>query len=254
VKAMIFAAGMGTRLKPLTDDRPKALVTVAGRTMLEIALLRLRDFYIDEVIINTHHYAQMVADYLAANRNFGMKITLAHEEVLLDTGGGLKNVADFFLSTDSQESFLLHNVDVLSTIDLNRMLAFHQQQKAVATLAVQHRPTSRYLLFDEQGHLCGRRVADSEGQRPEPINRAEPLAFSGIHIVSPRLLSLVSEEGAFSIIPTYLRLAAQGEKIVAFQADGAYWRDLGKPESVRQATQDVADGVYPAVSLDIHRE
>ncbi|MFZ0279447.1 MAG: sugar phosphate nucleotidyltransferase, partial [Candidatus Sulfotelmatobacter sp.] len=155
MKAMILAAGLGTRLRPLTDDRPKALVEVAGRTLLEITLSRLRTFDVREVIINVHHFAGMVVDYLKANDNFGMRIEVSREEVLLDTGGGLKKAAHFFLDDPSRldDSFILHNVDVISTIDLQRMMKVHREHGALATLAVQERETSRYLLFNEQGEL-----------------------------------------------------------------------------------------------------
>ncbi len=151
MKAMILAAGLGTRLRPLTDDRPKALVKVGGRTLLDITLSRLRRFGVREVIINVHHFADTVVDYLKQNDNFGMRIEISREEVLLDTGGGLKQAARFFLENagDADRPFLLHNVDVLSTIDLHHMLAFHREKQALATVAVQQRETSRYLLFDE---------------------------------------------------------------------------------------------------------
>jgi NDP-sugar pyrophosphorylase family protein len=247
MKAMILAAGLGTRLRPLTDDRPKALVTVAGRTLLELALRRLRAFGIHEVIVNTHHYADMVAEYLNANHNFGMTIEISREVELLDTGGGLKKAAHFFLdsSSGSQEPFLLHNVDVLSSIDLYRMMLFHIEQNALATLAVQDRATSRYLLFDPQDQFCGRRAGpDGKLELALPATQTQALAFSGIHILSPRIFSVLEEEGAFSIIPAYLRLAAQAEKIVAFRADDCYWRDLGRPESIREAAQDLSSGKY----------
>jgi NDP-sugar pyrophosphorylase family protein len=237
MKAMILAAGLGTRLRPLTNDRPKALVTVAGRTMLEITLARLRDFGVNEVIVNTHHYAEMIRDYLAANHNFGMRIKISHEEELLDTGGGLKKAAWFFMEDDSSQPFLLHNVDVVSNIDLARMAEFHSAQGALATLAIQDRQTSRYLLFDEEGVLCGRRSGrDGKTELARPAQFTQPLAFCGIHIISPRIFANLTESDAFSIIDAYLRLASQDEKITAFRADGVYWRDLGKPESVEQAS------------------
>src|ERR1700730_11225643 len=156
MKAMILAAGLGTRLRPLTDDRPKALVEVAGHTLLEITLLRLRQFGIREVIVNVHHFAEMIVEYLKKNDNFGLRIEISREEVLLDTGGGLKKAAWFFLedSNHSDEPFILHNVDVLSTIDIERMVQSHRENQALATLAVQERETSRYLLFDAQNQLC----------------------------------------------------------------------------------------------------
>lgn len=242
MKAMILAAGLGTRLRPLTNDRPKALVELAGHTLLEITIRRLREFGIREVIVNVHHFADMVADYLKKNNNFGMRIEISREEVLLDTGGGLKKAAWFFLepSDHADEPFLLHNVDVISTIDFGRMLQFHRGNQALATLAVQHRETSRYLLFDEHNQLCGRRAGID--QAPEIVHTSkqeQPLAFSGVHVISPRFLHMISENGVFSIITSYLRLAGQSERILGFRADAFYWRDLGKPENMAQAEEDM---------------
>ena len=243
MKAMILAAGLGTRLRPLTDDRPKALVEINGRTLLEITLCRLRMFGVNEVIVNAHHFADKIQDYLKANDSFGMRVEMSREEVLLDTGGGLKKAAHFFLEESGRPGgpFILHNVDVLSSIDLQRMVQFHMETQALATLAVQDRPTSRYLLFDEQQQLCGRRSGVDELVRPS--RDVQALAFSGIHVISPRLLTLMTEAGAFSIIETYLRLAAAGEEIRALRADEYYWRDLGKPESVAQAAEDMKQGI-----------
>ena len=245
MRAMILAAGLGTRLRPLTDDRPKALVEVAGRTLLETTLRRLASYGIREVIVNVHHFADMVVDYLKKNNSFGMRIEISREEVLLDTGGGLKKAAWFFLEEGhADEPFLLYNVDVLSTIDFRRMAEFHKQHRALATLAVQDRKTSRYLLFDEQNQLCGRRAG--RDQEPEIVRlskQTQALAFSGVHVISPRLLPMMAEDGVFSIINSYLRLAGQGEKILAFRADEFYWRDLGRPENVAQATEDVKQQV-----------
>ena len=286
MKAMILAAGLGTRLRPLTDDRPKALVELSGRTLLEITLSRLRSLGVTEVIVNVHHFADMVVEYLKSNNNFGMHIEISGEDVLLDTGGGLKKAAWFFLensarrhsksghSNQMDKPFLLHNVDVISNIDLRRMLQFHKENRALATLAVQARETSRPLLFDEHLQLRGRIIGPDS--KPElvrrnladtlqkgaasavPKNHKNPgalapaaessqpfqaLAFSGIHVISPRLLPLLTEEGVFSIIPSYLRLSAQGEKILAFRADQYYWRDLGRPADLAQAARDLQQRV-----------
>lgn len=241
MKAMILAAGLGTRLRPLTNDRPKALVEVAGRTLLEITLTRLRNFGIGDVIINVHHFADMVVDYLKAHRNFDMHIEISREESLLDTGGGLKKAAHFFLqdSSGSDEPFILHNVDVLTTIELERLVQYHRENEGLATLAVQHRETSRYLLFDEKLQLCGRRTGrDGVPELVRGSRQVQALAFCGIHVISTRIFSLMSEEGAFSIINAYLRLAAQGKNILGFGADEYYWRDLGKPVNVAQAEKD----------------
>ena len=221
MKAMILAAGLGTRLRPLTNDRPKALVEVAGRTLLEIAIARLREFGVREVIVNVHHFTGMIAEYLRAKNHFGMRIEISEEASLLDTGGGLKKAAWFFLGEGPAAPFILHNVDVISEIDLRGMLASHARTQALATLAVQQRRTSRYLLFDEQMRLCGRRL------------------------VEQRTTEMMREEGAFSIIPAYLRLAGEGESIVAHRADGDYWRDLGTPESIARASEDLKKQAAP---------
>jgi NDP-sugar pyrophosphorylase family protein len=244
---MILAAGMGTRLRPLTNDRPKALVEVAGHPMLEIALRRLQAAGVREAIINTHHFADMISEYLQANRNFGMRIEVSREDELLDSGGGVKKASWFFQEegTNVPEPFILHNVDVISNIDLARMIRFHAEQDALATLAVQARTTSRPLLFDANGQFCGRaprptRTAENENSAPERSGTGmRELAFTGIHVISPRIFQEFEEKGAFSIITTYIRLAARGEKIKAFRADQFYWRDLGTPESVALAAREL---------------
>ena len=247
MKAMVLAAGLGTRLRPLTDHTPKALVEVGGRTLLEITLTRLQEFGIREVIINAHHFAGTILDFLKANDNFGMRIAVSHEDVLLDTGGGLKKAAWFFLedAEKREEPFLLHNVDVISTTDFRAMLKAHNDGGALATLAVRKRETSRYLLFDEQLRLCGRRMMRQHG---DEIVRAtevvEALGFTGIHVISPRMLTLIKEDGAFSIIDLYLRLAGAGENIQAFRTDEYYWRDLGKLDQVQQAAEDYKNGLF----------
>jgi NDP-sugar pyrophosphorylase family protein len=244
---MVLAAGLGTRLRPLTDDRPKALVAVAGRTLLEIVLERLRGFGVREVVVNAHHFAEQMIEYLRAH-DFGMRIEVSPEVTLLDTGGGLKKAAWFFLERAGSEGsganapFLVHNVDVISTIDLGAMVRFHEKRGALATLAVAEREASRQLLFDEAGKLVGRQKGgETEWARGGAgSDAARALAFAGIHVLSPRIFELMLEEGAFSIIDAYLRLAGEGEKIVAYRADGVYWRDLGRPESVAAAEQELS--------------
>lgn len=245
MKAMILAAGLGTRLRPLTDSRPKALVEVAGRTLLEITLERLRAFDIFDVIVNAHHFAGQILEYLKANQNFGMRIEVSCEDALLDTGGGLKKAAHFFLrdAGSASEPFILHNVDVISTIDFSRMIQAHRESAALATLAVQNRRTSRYVLFDQQARLCGRRsVLDGKDSLVCGSQASQALAFCGIHVISPRIFSLMTEEAFFSIVDEYLRLAADGETIIGFRADQYYWRDLGRPEEVQQASADISGG------------
>jgi NDP-sugar pyrophosphorylase family protein len=228
---MVLAAGLGTRLKPLTDNRPKALVEIAGQSLLQITLLRLREHGIHDVIVNVHHFADMIVDYLKANNNFGMRIAVSREDVLLDTGGGLKKAGWFFLENKSDEPFVLHNVDVISTIDLQQMAQVHAKNRALATLAVKDRQTSRYLIFNNDLQLCGRQAM----RNPTKLS----LGFSGIHVISPRLLPMLEGDGAFSIIDSYLKLAGRSERILAFRADECYWRDLGRPDDLRQAAEDL---------------
>jgi NDP-sugar pyrophosphorylase family protein len=241
MKAMVLAAGLGTRLRPLTNDRPKALVEIRGRTLLEITLTRLLEFGVKDVIVNVHHFADQIVDLLAKRNSFGLNVAISREDdLLLDTGGGLKKAAWFFQKAGGEEPFLLHNVDVLSNIHLGQMVQFHRERNALATLAVQERPSLRQLLFDDEGSLCGRRF--EKEQRTELAREAEPLhplAFCGVHVISPRLLPMITEAGVFSIIETYLRLSGQNERIMAFRADGSYWRDLGTLESLKQAANEL---------------
>jgi len=242
MRAMVLAAGLGTRLRPLTNDRPKALVELGGRTLLEIALTRLASFGVREVIINVHHFADLVIQYLKTKNDFGLKVEISREELLLDTGGGLKKAGWFFLQDPARldEPFLLHNVDVISTIDLRRLLQSQSENHALAAVAVQQRESSRQLLFNAEGELCGRWIngRDPEFVRSTPNTKA--LAFSGIHAISPRLLPKITEQGVFSIIESYLRLAGEGERILAFGADEYQWRDLGRIEDLQQAEKEIA--------------
>ena len=242
MKAMVLAAGLGTRLRPLTDARPKALVEVAGQTMLQMTLARLRAFGIHEVIVNAHHFAGMIVDYLKANDNFGMRIEVSREEILLDTGGGLKKAAISFWRMPAILMCLSFCTMSMSSAPStwDAWCNFTIENFALATLAVQDRKSSRYLLFDEQLQLCGRRSGcDDKAELLRSAQQLQALAFCGIHVISPRLLAMMTEEGAFSIIDCYLRLAGQGEKILAFRADEYYWRDLGTPDKLLQAEEDL---------------
>jgi NDP-sugar pyrophosphorylase family protein len=246
MKAMILAAGLGTRLRPLTNDRPKALVEVAGRTLLEIALTRLRDFGIRDVIINVHHFPDMVVDYLNSHANFGMAIEISCENVLLDTGGGLKKASWFFLQNSRQhdEPFILHNVDVISNIDLRRMLEAHRAENALASLAVQPRETSRKLLFDQHLQLSGRRTGRPGAETDEIVRSSthlEAFGFTGVHVISPWIFEKMTEQGVFSIVDCYLRLAGEGEKIAGFRADEYFWRDMGKLKNVTDMQEDLRE-------------
>jgi NDP-sugar pyrophosphorylase family protein len=226
-------------LRPLTDTRPKALVELGGRTLLEITLERLRGFGITDVIVNAHHFAEMVVEYLRAHDNFGMHVEISREEELLDTGGGLKKAAKFFLRDGQDEPFVMHNVDVLSSIDLLEMARFHRMHNALATLAVMQRTSSRQLLFDSEGSLCGRHTAGAVAEMAREADAAEELAFCGVQVLSPKIFARMDEAAAFSIIPTYLRLAAEGAKVLAWRADACYWRDVGTERSLQEAAEEL---------------
>ena len=243
MKAMILAAGLGTRLRPLTNERPKALVKLGGRTLLEITLERLRTFGIREVVVNAHHFAEMLVEYLRANENFGMQVEVSREDELLDTGGGLKKAAQFFLRDGGDEPFILHNVDVVSSIDLAAMARFHREHGALATLAVQRRKGSRQLLFDGEGRLCGRRTGDAAPEMAREAESAEGLAFCGVQVLSPSVFGRMDAAAAFPIIPTYLRLAGEGEKLLSWRADEYCWRDVGTEASLREAEHELQRNV-----------
>ncbi|MGH7597668.1 MAG: nucleotidyltransferase family protein [bacterium] len=240
MKAMILAAGVGSRLRSLTDTCPKALIDLNGVPMLEIVLRRLINAGCNEVVINVFHLADMIVDFLHARNNFGIHIEISREAELLDTGGGLKKVADFF---NDGQPFFMHNVDVLSNIDLNQMYRFHVENASLATLAVQDRITGRYFLFDEKGILGGwESVKENRIESAKaPTASLQRLAFNGIHVISPEIFPKMREEGSFSIIRTYLRLAGEGEKILAFRMDDYYWRDLGRLEKLEEVRQEMKE-------------
>jgi NDP-sugar pyrophosphorylase family protein len=240
MRAMVLAAGMGSRLRPLTLHRPKALVEVGGHTMLEITLRRLANFGIREIVVNAHHHAEMIVDYLAENDFFGLSIEVSIEPELLDTGGGLQKAAPMLLAGGYDGPILVHNVDILSNVDFEAMRAAHERSGAWATVAVKPRPSKRQLLFDAQDALCGWQQADGSVQWARQAEATTPLAFCGLHIVAPQLIASLTEQNAFSIIPAYLKLASEGKQVMAYRADASYWRDLGKPESVAAAAQDLA--------------
>lgn len=231
---MIFAAGLGTRLRPLTNDRPKALVEVNGVTLLEKVIRRLIHFGFDQIIINVHHFAEKVIDFLKKKHHFGIQIAIAHEkDLVLETGGGLKNVSWFF---EDGQPFLVHNVDILTDLDLRLFYQHHLTSHALATLAVRKRQTSRYLLFDEKGLLSGwQNVKTGETKIARKTHQVlSQWAFSGIHVINPLLFKKMSEMGVFSIIQPYLRLAAT-EKIVAYPHTETVWLDVGRLESLEEA-------------------
>jgi NDP-sugar pyrophosphorylase family protein len=237
MKAMILAAGKGTRLRPLTDTIPKALVDVGGRPMIEHVIRRLVAVGVTEVVVNLYHLADQIVRFLASRDNCGLRIEFSREPELLDTGGGLKQAAWFF---DDGRPFLLHNVDVLSDIDLAALLRSHVDAKAFATLAVQARPSARRLLFDAGGRLVGRETPQGVEWARAPVAPVERLGFAGIHVIDPGIFSRMGETGIFPITRTYLRLAGEGEQIVAYLAEGRYWQDIGSTEKLEEARRRAA--------------
>lgn len=234
MKAMILAAGLGTRLKPFTDKHPKALATVNGKTLLQRNIEYLAGFGIKDVIINVHHFANQITELIKKNKDFGSNITISDEsDAILETGGGLKKAGWFF--SDSSLPFVLINVDVLTNMDLTDMLAQHKKLNPIATLAVTLRKTSRYFLFDEMNNLCGWRNEKTGEQRmSREANKFSQKAFSGIHIISPEIFSLMKMEGKFSMVDVYLELA-KTHTITAFDHSNSKLIDVGKPESILKA-------------------
>lgn len=231
---MIFAAGLGTRLRPYTETMPKALVPVAGVPMLEILIKHLFKNGIKDILVNVHHFAGQVIEFLKQNNNFGASITISNEEdLLLDTGGGLKKAAWFF---NDQQPFLVQNVDVISDLNYQDMLDFHNCNEALATLAVCKRETSRYFLFDEHMQLCGwENTITSEIKMARPgIQNLMRFAFSGIHIIDPAIFNFMDKEDKFSIVDTYLELAT-ANKIKGYEHNPENWVDMGKPEELLKA-------------------
>ena len=235
MKALLFAAGLGTRLKEHTQDKPKAMVSIAGKPLLQYAIEHLKQFGISDVTINVFHFAEQVISFIKENNSFGINIHISDErDQLLDTGGGLKMAGSYL---KGEEPILIYNVDVISNLDLNLLLKYHQEQKALATLVVRHRETSRYLMFDLNLQLAGWKNFSSGKtiiSRPESFADAQPLAFSGIHIIQPELLELITEEGKFPIMDLYSRLA-KDQSIKAFIDQSDLWMDLGKPDQLLAA-------------------
>ena len=236
MKAMIFAAGLGTRLKPLTDHMPKALVPVAGKPMLEHVIQKLIAFGCDEIVINVHHFANQIIEFVKANNNFGITIHISDEtDMLLDTGGGIKKASSFF-----QEPFLIHNVDILSNVDLKSLYEYHLTSGNDATLLVSPRKTVRYLLFDEGNRLCGWVNKDTLQTKPEGFvyqpEVQKEYAFSGIHIVSPSLFNYMGENwiGKFPIMDFYLQ-TCQEAKLGGYAKEDLQLIDIGKPETLAVA-------------------
>jgi NDP-sugar pyrophosphorylase family protein len=243
MQAMILAAGKGERLKPFTNDRPKALATINGIPLLEIILRRLKYCGFNEVIINVHHLAGMILGFLRKNKDFGMNILISDESnLLLDTGGALKKASALI---DDNQPLLIHNVDVVSTIDLAALYEYHRKSSSLVTLAVKKRISSRYFLFDGNNRLCGwKNVATGEVRWVGMVrDMSTELAFSGIHIVGPLFFQKAFQSqcfpvqlNRFSIIDVYLCLANH-YVISGYDYGDAFWLDLGRQEDLQRAGQ-----------------
>ena len=244
MKAMIFAAGLGSRLKPLTDTMPKALVPVAGCPMLEHVILKLKASGFTEIVINIHHFGEQIIDFLKTNNDFGLTIHISDErDRLLDTGGGIRKARLFF--ENSGEPFLVHNVDILSDMNLKELYDFHMQSGSVATLLASRRTTSRYLLFNTELKLRGWINKDTGQVKPEGFHYDDSLyreyAFSGIHVFSPavfRLMEAPRWEGKFSIMDFYLATCGQTD-YSGYLAEKLELIDIGKPETLARAEEFV---------------
>jgi NDP-sugar pyrophosphorylase family protein len=232
MKAMIFAAGLGTRLKPFTDHHPKALAEVSGKTLLEHAIRYLQRFGIEDVIVNVHHFAEQIEAVIEENSGFGSWVTVSDErEVVLETGGGLKKAAWYF---EGETDFVVMNVDVLTNLDLGKMIEAHQQSDAMATLAVMERNSSRQLLFDEHMILCGWTNNSTGEQRiSREVLSLRPFAFSGVQVLSTEIFGMPFQ-GKFSVIDVYLHFA-KTRVIKGYDHTGNIFIDVGKPESLEKA-------------------
>jgi NDP-sugar pyrophosphorylase family protein len=237
MKAFILAAGVGTRLKPLTDTIPKALVPVAGMPMLEIVIRRLAASGIREILINVHHFADQVRDFVAQNNSFGLDISFSDEsDLLLDTGGAIRKASPFF----SGESLLVHNVDILTNMDYNALMGAHNASEALATLAVKERPTTRNLLVDRNNKLCGWENPEKRIRiiTTETTKGLRYTAFSGIYILSKEILQYLPDENVFGFMPWIMELAGS-HKVMTWDQEDSFWYEAGRLESVEQANREL---------------
>ncbi len=233
MKAMLLAAGLGTRLKPFTDKHPKALALVNGKTLLQRNIEYLQQFGIDELVINVHHFAKQIIDEIKKHNGWNSNIEISDEtDAVLETGGGLKRAKDYF---KNESPFVLMNVDVLTDLDLHKMISAHLKNKPLATLATTSRNSSRALLFNAENYLCGwKNIKTGEIKIPKASETLIPKAFSGIHVLDHRIFELLPQEGKFSIIDSYIDLC-KTNTIQSFDHSGGQFKDVGTVESVLEA-------------------
>jgi NDP-sugar pyrophosphorylase family protein len=235
MRAMILAAGLGTRLQPLTDNLPKALVKIRDKTLLEIAIYNLVGNGFNKIIINVHHFAEQVINFIEQN-NFGADISISDErDKLLDTGGGLKKASQFF---KDGKPFLLYNVDIISDLNLQTLYQANIKSNSIATLTVRKRESSRYLLFNSENILCGWKNTKSEELISScSIDLLNEFAFSGIQIINPEIFSLMPDNDVFSMIDLYLDIM-RDNKVIAHIDNDSFWLDVGKVESLKIAEEN----------------
>ncbi|MFH1457223.1 MAG: sugar phosphate nucleotidyltransferase [Patescibacteria group bacterium] len=224
MRALILAAGFGTRLKPITDKIPKALVKIKGKTLIERSILYLQKHGIKEILINTHHLAEQIENFLKDN-NFNIPINTIFEPKILDTGGAIKNTQNFF---QNSMSFVVYNVDVVTDLNLKRAIDFHKKNKNLATLLVKTRQTKRPFIIDKTGLLVGHK------DKGNFLNKGREVGFLGIHILSPKIFDLMPKENKFGITQFYLDLIKTGLKINTFEVQNCYWADAGSLDRIKE--------------------
>lgn len=238
---MIFAAGLGTRLRPFTFNKPKALLEINQTPLLEICIKNLIHYGFNDIIINVHHFADQILEFLKSKNNFGANITISDEtDLLLETGGGLMHAIEFL----NEEPFLVHNVDIISDINLLELYKYHLEQNSIATLAVMKRISSRYLYFTDSNELMGwTNMKTNEKIITRNNSEYQQFAFTGIHVISPEIFDLIDNQGSFSIIPEYLNIS-KTKKISAIDCTKNKWVDVGKPENIQFAEEIHTQLVY----------
>jgi MurNAc alpha-1-phosphate uridylyltransferase len=232
MKAMILAAGFGTRLGQITQHTPKCLVSIGGnQTILEHVVQQLKQVGVQEIVINLHYLADQVRDFVRSHNSFGITVSFSSEETILGTGGGIKHAQRLL---EGGESFIIHNGDVFSELNLSSLVAYHHQHSAIATLAVMQRPTSRALIFSKTGALIGKQTAKGDeciaaGEGPQR------LAFSGIQVITQQFFKYLERyTGEFSSITAYLEAAKCEERVLAYDMGDTYWMDMGQPERLEE--------------------
>ncbi len=243
MKVMIFAAGLGTRLRPLTDHKPKALVEINGTPMLELLILKLKKFGFNDFVINIHHFSDQIVQFLKEKNNFNSDIAISDEtDELLDTGGGILKAKDLLKSSGR---FLIYNADIFCDINPGELIEYHDKHDALATLSVRNAKSNRKLIFDSNNFLCRweNNMTNEIKTARMPIGQVSAFAFNGIHVLNESIFDMITETGKFSIIDLYLRLA-ENNKISAFESPFTHWYDLGKPENIEQVSCFLAQNKY----------